>query len=57
MNEPRRFVSPDIVVPEPGGGIHLGVDMRKVNQAVKWIRHFIPMIDGLLQDMNESRVM
>ena len=31
--------------------------MRQANQSVKRVRHFIPTIDELYQDMNESRVM
>ena len=57
VNEPSRFVSPVVVVPKPGGDIRLCVDMRQANQSVKRVRHFIPTIDELLQDMNESRVM
>ena len=57
VNEPSRFVSPAAVVPKPGGHIRLCVDMRQANQSVKRVRHFIPTIDKLYQDMNESRVM
>ncbi|MCG8032586.1 MAG: aspartyl protease family protein, partial [Candidatus Thiodiazotropha taylori] len=56
VNEPSKWVSPVVVVPKPGGDIRLCVDMRQANQAVKRVRHFIPTIDELLQDMNESKV-
>ena len=56
VNEPSKWISPVVVVPKPGGDIRLCVDMRQPNEAVKRVRHFIPTIDELLQDMNESTV-
>ena len=56
VNEPSRWVSPVVAVPKPGGDRRLYVDMRLANQAVKGVRHFIPTIYELLQDINESTV-
>ncbi|VDI25706.1 Hypothetical predicted protein [Mytilus galloprovincialis] len=57
VNEPSQWVSPVVVVPKRSGDdIRLCVDMRQANTAVKRVRHPIPTIDELLQDMNSSKV-
>lgn len=56
VNEPSEWVSPVVVVPKPSGDIRLCVDMRMANTAVKRVRHPIPTIDELLQEMNSSRI-
>ncbi|CAG2225151.1 unnamed protein product [Mytilus edulis] len=57
VNEPSEWVSPVVVVPKcSGDDIRLCVDMRQANTAVKRVRHPIPTIDELVQDMNSSKV-
>ncbi|CAC5397235.1 unnamed protein product [Mytilus coruscus] len=57
VNEPSQWVSPVVVVPKRSGDdIRLCVDMRQSNTAVKRVRHPIPTIDELLQEMNSSKV-
>ena len=34
------------------GGVHLCIDMREVNYAIKWIKHPMPTIDDLIADLN-----
>ncbi|CAG2193248.1 unnamed protein product [Mytilus edulis] len=57
VNEPSQWVSPVVVVPKRSGDdIRLCFDMRQANTAVKRVRHPIPTIDELLQNMNSSKV-
>jgi hypothetical protein len=57
VEEPSSWVSPVVCVPKrPGVDIRLCVDMRVVNTSVKRVRHPIPTIDELLQDMNSSKI-
>ena len=44
-----------VVVPKPSGDIRLCVDMRQANIAVKQERFPIPIIDEVLQDLNQSK--
>ncbi|CAC5363364.1 unnamed protein product [Mytilus coruscus] len=57
VNEPSQWVSPVVVLPKRSGDdIRLCVDMRQAYTAVKRVRHPIPTIDELLQEMNSSKV-
>ncbi|CAC5404852.1 unnamed protein product [Mytilus coruscus] len=57
VNEPSQWVSPVVVVlKRSGDDIRLCVDMRQANTAVKRVRHPIPTIDELLQEVNSSKV-
>ena len=53
---PTHWVSPVIVVPKSHGDIHLCVDMRRANLAVKREIHPIPTTKELLQEMNQSKI-
>ena len=48
VSGPSSWVSPVVVVPKPSGDIHLCVDMRQANMAVKRERFPIPTIDEVL---------
>ena len=57
VKEASSWVSPVVCVPKRSGvDIRLCVDMRVVNTSVKRVRHPIPTIDELLQDMNSSKI-
>jgi len=57
VEEPSSWVSPVVCVPKRSGAdIRLCVDMRVGNTSVKRVRHPIPTIDELLQDMNSSNI-
>ncbi len=56
VNKPSAWVSPVVVVPKGQNDIRLCIDMRLANESVKRVRHFIPTIDEVLQDFNQSRV-
>ncbi|XP_048729723.2 uncharacterized protein K02A2.6-like [Ostrea edulis] len=57
VEEPSSWVSPVVCVPKRSSDdIRLCVDMRLANTGVKRIRHPIPTIDELLQEMNSSKV-
>ena len=57
VEEPSSWVSPVVcVLKRSGVDIRLCVDMRVVNTSVKRVRHPIPTIDELLQDMNSSKI-
>ena len=53
---PTPWVSPVCVVPQQSADIRLCVDMRRANEAVLRERHPIPMVDEVLQNMNQSTV-
>ena len=55
VSGPTSWVSPVVVVPKPSGDIRLCVDMRQANIAVKQERFPIPIIDEVLQDLNQSK--
>ena len=55
MSGSSSWVSPVVVVPKPSGDIRLCVDMRQANIAVKQERFPIPIIDEVLQDLNQSK--
>lgn len=54
---PTPWVSPVVVVPKPSGDIRLCVDMRKANEAIVRERHPIPTVDGILCQLNGSKVL
>ena len=57
VEEPSFWLSPVVCVPKRSGvDIRLCVDMRVANTNVKRVRHPIPTIDELLQDMNSSKI-
>ena len=56
VDGPTTWVSPVVIVPKPNGDIRLCLDMRQANSAVKRVRHPIPTVDEVLQEMNESKV-
>ena len=51
VSGPRSWVSPVVVVPKPTGDIHLCVDIRQANMAVK--RE--PIIDEVLKALNHNK--
>ncbi|XP_014673090.1 PREDICTED: uncharacterized protein LOC106813466 [Priapulus caudatus] len=53
---PTRWVSPLVVVPKPNGDIRVCVDMRQANKAIIRERHYIPTVDEVLHEMNNSKV-
>ena len=55
VSGPSTWVSPVVVVPKATGDIHLCVDMRQANMAVKREWYPIPTIDEVLQDLNQSK--
>ncbi|XP_015779025.1 PREDICTED: uncharacterized protein K02A2.6-like [Acropora digitifera] len=55
VSGPSTWLSPVVVVLKPTGDIHLCVDMRQANMAVKRERYPIPTIDKVLQDLNQSK--
>ena len=48
------WISPVVIVPKKNGDVRLCIDMRQANTAVKRIKHPIPTIDEVLQDLNNS---
>ena len=53
---PTPWVSPLVIVPKKSGEVHLCVDMREANKAVKRVKHLMPTIDELITDLNGSTV-
>ena len=53
---PTPWVNPVVVVPKPNGDVRLCVDMRCANKAIIRVRHPIPTIDEVLEDMQEGSV-
>ena len=50
------WILPLVVVPKGDGDIRMCMDMRRANKAIIRERHPIPMVDGLLHDLNGSTV-
>ena len=49
---PTTWVPPLIIVPKCDGNIHIIVDMRVANQAIKRERHPIPTVEEIVQEMS-----
>ena len=54
--EPKPWVNPIVVVPKSGGDIHLCIDMRRANEAIRRARHSIPSVDEITQSTSGSKV-
>ena len=54
VTTPSSWISPVVIVPKKNGDVRLCIDMRQANTAVKRIKHPIPTIDEVLQDLNNS---
>ena len=55
VSGPGSWVSPVVVVPKSTGDIRLCVDMWRANMAVKRERNPIPIIDEVLQDLDQRK--
>ncbi|PFX23104.1 Uncharacterized protein K02A2.6 [Stylophora pistillata] len=53
---PTEWISSLVVVSKPDGDIRVCVDMRRINGAIKRVRHPIPTIEEVLYDLNGSTV-
>ena len=49
---PSEWVSPIVVVPKDGGSIRICVDMRHANKAVMRERHYMPVLEDILTQLN-----
>ena len=49
--EPKPWVNPIVVVPKSGGDIHLCIDMRRANEAIRRARHPTPTVDEITQSI------
>ena len=57
VNTATDWVSPLVITPKKGtDDIRMCVDMVQANKAIKRVRHVIPTIDELRQDMNGMKV-
>ena len=56
INEPSEWISPVVVLLKPWHGIHLCVDMRRANQAVKRIHHPTQRWKSCCKELNNSKV-
>ena len=56
VDGPTPWISPIVVVTKKSGEVHIFVDMREANQAVKRKKHLMPSIDNLVADLNGSTV-
>ena len=54
VTTPSSWILPVVIVPKKNGDVRLCIDMRQANTAVKRIKHPIPTIDEVLQDLNNS---
>ena len=54
ITTPSSWISPVVTVPKKNGDVRLCIDMRQVNTAVERIKHPIPTIDEVLQDLTNS---
>ena len=46
------WISAIVVVPKKSGEVRICVDMREANKAIKREKHFMPIIDDLIADLN-----
>ena len=56
VDTPSDWVFPVVVVPKANGDIRLCVDMRRANEAVVREHYQVPVLDEVLQDLNQSKV-
>ena len=52
---PTPWISPIVIVPKEND-IRLCIDMRQANTAIIRERHPIPTVDGVLHDLNQSKI-
>jgi hypothetical protein len=53
--QPTPWVSPIVAVPKKDGGVHICVDMRQANAAIKHVRHPIPTVEDISLELNGTR--
>ena len=56
VDGPSKWVSPVIAILKKNDEIRLCIDMRRANEAVIRERYYIPTVDEILQDLNQSKV-
>ena len=49
IEEPTDWLSPIFVVPKPNGGIRMGLDLTKLNQAIKRELHQMSTMESTLE--------
>ena len=56
-NQPTPWISPVVVVPKSDVLVRLCVplDMRIANQAIQRVRHFIPTVEDISLNLNQSK--
>ena len=54
VDGPTTWVNPVVVVPKANGEVRLCVDMRCATKAIIRERHPIPIVDEILQDVQEE---
>ena len=55
-NARTNSVSPIVVVPKADNNIHICVDMRAANTAIKRVRHPIPTVKDMTLELNNAKV-
>ena len=56
VDEPTDWCSGMVVVPKPGGGVRICVDLTKLNRFVKRERHLLPSVDHVLAQVGDAKV-
>jgi DNA-binding HxlR family transcriptional regulator len=56
VDGPSKWVSPVIAILKKNDEIRLCIDMRRANEAVIRERYCIPIVDAIIQDLNQNKV-
>ena len=56
VDEPTDWCSGMVVVPKPGGGVRICVDLTKLSSFVKRERHLLPSVDHVLAQLGDAKV-
>ena len=56
VDEPTDWVSNIVTVTKPSGDLRICIDPKPLNQALKWERYPIPIIDDVLPDLAKAKM-
>ena len=56
LTGPTPWVSPIVCVPKKNSKLHVCIDMRRANEAIKRERHNTPTINELVNNLNGATV-
>ena len=56
IDEPTDWCAGMVVVPKPGNGVRICVDLTRLNRYVKRERHILPSVDQVLAQIGDAKV-